>query len=238
MLKSPSSQPIYQATVQVHQPYRLDLTVDALRRIPANVIDVVTADGRYLRALIDGPNLSIISVQQRNVAQLDVRITGQSGPRLAEVVKTMLGTEVDLRPWYRRVQAFRWLDRLATRFGGVKPPRYPDLWEALCHGILFQQLSIPAAAAIMQRMVKRFSMPIEHAGVVLYPFPRPEALLQVSLDDLGSLGLSRMKASYIRGAAESVLTGKVSERRLEGLPTDDAAAELCRYEVSGLGALP
>jgi hypothetical protein len=35
----------------IKTPYRLDLTVSALRRSPTNVVDVYTPDGRYLRAL-------------------------------------------------------------------------------------------------------------------------------------------------------------------------------------------
>src|SRR5690348_7822755 len=32
-------------------PYRLDLTVSALRRLSTNVVDVLTPDGEYVRAL-------------------------------------------------------------------------------------------------------------------------------------------------------------------------------------------
>ena len=37
--------------IQVITPYRLDLTVSALRRMSTNLVDVYTPDGRYLRAL-------------------------------------------------------------------------------------------------------------------------------------------------------------------------------------------
>ena len=37
--------------VPVVTPYRLDLTVSALRRLSTNVVDVLTADGHYMRAL-------------------------------------------------------------------------------------------------------------------------------------------------------------------------------------------
>lgn len=43
--------PMMNHTIDVKPPYRLDLTVSALRRAPTNVVDVYTPDGRYLRAL-------------------------------------------------------------------------------------------------------------------------------------------------------------------------------------------
>ena len=39
----------YECPVAV--PYRLDLTVNALRRLSTNVVDVLTPDGQYVRAL-------------------------------------------------------------------------------------------------------------------------------------------------------------------------------------------
>ena len=39
----------YECPVAV--PYRLDLTVSALRRLSTNVVDVLTPDGQYVRAL-------------------------------------------------------------------------------------------------------------------------------------------------------------------------------------------
>jgi DNA-3-methyladenine glycosylase II len=50
----------------------------------------------------------------------------------------MLGTEIDLRRWYVRVRRFPWLAALARDLRGMKPPRYPSLFEALCNGIIFQ----------------------------------------------------------------------------------------------------
>src|SRR5512146_2312208 len=37
--------------IGVSAPFRLDLTVSALRRTSSNLVDVYTGDGRYLRAL-------------------------------------------------------------------------------------------------------------------------------------------------------------------------------------------
>jgi DNA-3-methyladenine glycosylase II len=221
------------AKLSVRMPYRLDLTVAALRRVPTNAVDVVAPDGRYLRALSNGRGINVIEVRQASISEIDVRITGRDGGRHLQTIARMLGTDVDLAPWYRRTKAFPWLDNLAHRFRGVKPPRYPGLWETLCHGIVFQQLSILAGAAIMRRLVECLSGPVEHEDLVLYPFPNPEAVLSASKLELQSIGLSRMKASYLKNAAEAVTARILSEKQIEHVSTDDAARELSK--LRGIG---
>ncbi len=214
-------------------PYRLDLTVNALRRVRANVVDVVTDDGCYVRALTGPDGIDVIEVRQNKQNELDVRVIGPGGRARLQTVAWMLGTEIDLRVWYRRVKVFPWLSELSRQLRGLKPPRYPELWEALCHGIIFQQLSIAAAATIMKRTVERFSIPIEHRGVQLYPFPRPQAILEAHGSTLRSLGLSKMKASYLQDAARAVLDGTLREDRIRRLSTAEAAGELMR--LHGIG---
>ncbi|MDQ2993160.1 MAG: hypothetical protein M3R30_10140 [Candidatus Eremiobacteraeota bacterium] len=214
-------------------PYRLDLTVNALRRVSENVVDVVSDDGCYLRALTGPDGIDVIEIRQVEKDELNVGVFGPGGAARLQTVHWMLGTAIDLRSWYARVKAFPWLFELSQQFRGLKPPRYPELWEALCHGIVFQQLSIAAAATIMKGVVERFSIPIEHGGIRLYPFPRPEAILEGNESTMRSLGLSKMKASYLKDAATAVLDGTLRDDRIRELSTAEAADELMR--LRGIG---
>jgi DNA-3-methyladenine glycosylase II len=58
-------------------------------------------------------------------------------------------------------------------------------------------------------------------------------VLGASPRELRSIGLSRMKASYLMSAAESVTAGMVSENQIEHLSTADALHELCK--LRGIG---
>lgn len=221
------------ASLSVCPPYRLDLTVEALRRVCGNVVDVMTPDGRYLRALPHAAGVNVVEVRQISGDSLDVRITGTRAKDKLRTLELMLGTQVDLSEWYERSKRFPWLERLANDLRGVKPPRYPELWEALCHGIIFQQLSIVAAAAIMQRFVERFSSPVSHGEISLYPFPRPENIAGAHARVFRSIGLSRMKASYLRSAAQMVLTGDITAEHIGQLASRHAMTEL--QTVPGIG---
>jgi len=221
------------ATIAPTAPYRLDLTAQALRRVGSNIVDVLTPDGAYLRALRGDDCVNVIEVRQEPDGLLAVRISGRGAAAHLETVRTLLGTDVDLRRWYRRVARFPWLAALARDLRGVKPPRYPDLWEALCNGIVFQQLSIAAASTIMRRLVDRFSEPLEHAGVPLRVFPGPDTIMQAGDPDLLGLGLSRQKVTYLKNAAAAVTSDAIASARIESLPTAEALIEL--QALSGIG---
>lgn len=220
-------------TIHPVRPYRLDLTVQALRRVNTNIVDVVTPDGRYLRAFSDDHGTNIVHVQQTKSDRLEVHITGRNARARLDIVTSMLGIGIDLRAWDSRAAHFPWLAKLAKDVRGVKPPRYPDLLEAICNAIVFQQLSIVAAASIMRRFVERLSDPIERDGVRVYPFPTAESILQATDARLQGAGLSLQKVQYLRGVAEAVTARTITAAIIEPLSTDLALVEL--QKVRGIG---
>ncbi|MBV8148706.1 MAG: DNA-3-methyladenine glycosylase 2 [Candidatus Eremiobacteraeota bacterium] len=223
------------ATLEVRPPYRLDLTVDALRRVPNNPVDAFT-DGRYVRAFSDDDATAIVSVTQPRADAIEVLVSGagSQAKRYVRTAATMLGADVDLRAWYRAVRPIPWLAELTRALRGLKPPRYPDLWEALCYAIVFQQLSIASASSIMHRLVERLSPAVSFEGVQLHPFPRPQAFVASRETSLRALGLSGAKAAYVRSVANDVLDGKLDARAIEALPSDEASLVLQR--LRGVGA--
>lgn len=219
--------------VPVARPYRLDLTVDALRRLAANVVDVVGEDGVYRRALSDDAGVNLVEVTQPAASEIEIRIAGAQGRRWLPHVERMVGAHVDLAEWYRRVKPFPWLAYLARELRGLRPPRYPSLWESLAHAIVFQQISIHAAASIMRRLIECATEPLGHDGASYYPFPSANALLRIGEPALRAAGLSANKIAHLRSAAEAVAEGSVSSDIVEALPSPEAAERLC--SIRGIG---
>ena len=219
--------------ISVRPPYRLDLTADALRRLAANVVDIVGDDGAYRRALRDVRGTNLVEVTQTDERSLRVRIAGLQARQWLPAVEAMLGTGVDLKEWYSRTRPFPWLAYLTRELRGLRPPRYPSLWEALAHAIVFQQISIHAAASIMRRLVETLSEPVDLAGAPHYPFVLPRELLGASDAKLRSAGLSANKIAHLRSAAEAVEDGVVTAALVESLPSPQAAERLCA--VRGIG---
>jgi DNA-3-methyladenine glycosylase II len=210
----------------------LDLTADALRRLAANVVDVLD-DGAYRRVLSDEHGSNLIEVRQLHESALQLRVAGSQPERWTETVQSMLGIEAALAEWKRRVKPFPWLARLTQHLRGMHPPRYPSLWEALAHAIVFQQISIHAASAIMRRTVQTLSAPYETESGALHPFFSPSSVLFSADETLRAAGLSANKIDHLRSAAAAVEDGLVSEELLAGLSSEEAAVKL--QAVRGIG---
>ncbi|MBV9027688.1 MAG: DNA-3-methyladenine glycosylase 2 family protein, partial [Candidatus Eremiobacteraeota bacterium] len=180
-----------------------------------------------------GRGVVTLAVRQRDAGTIELRCTGADPSRYAPAVERLLGTNVDLSDWYARARRVPWLRRLADGLRGVKPPRYPTLWEACAHAIVFQQISIYAAAAIMRRAIERLAGAVCAPGVRCVAFPPPARWLECEDEDLFVAGLSRNKVAHLRGTAQAFLDGRVDEAELAGLPTSEAAARLA--EIRGIG---
>ncbi len=220
-------------SIPVREPFRLDLTVDALRRLASNTVDVVAADGAYLRAFPAEKAPVLVRVRKRAPASIEVETNAPSAEPYLERVGTMLGIAVDLGEWEKRTKAIPWLDRLSVAFRGVKPPRYPTLWEACTHAIVFQQISIHAAASIMRRLVDALGEQIECDGERMTTFPTPRALLDAREAVLIEAGLSTNKRAHLRTVAAAIEAGEIAHAEIERLSTSKAMERL--VTIRGIG---
>jgi DNA-3-methyladenine glycosylase II len=196
--------------VTVEPPFSLELTVLVLRRVATNIVDQ-WADGCWTR----GP---------LRVRQLDEQTLCLSPCAEMSVARRILGLDVSPRLLVDAVAAEPRLASLAERFAGLRPPRFPSLFEAIGMTIPFQQVSLAAGQSTANQLVRRFGGP---DGL----FPSPDAIAAASLDDLRACGLSAAKARTLQTAARLVLDGHFSD--LEALPSDQLLASL--DAVPGIG---
>jgi DNA-3-methyladenine glycosylase II len=219
-------------TVPVRAPYRLDLTATVLRRLSTNVVDVF--DGQtYRRMLGDRARPLLLEVTQTSPELLAVHACGDADIDAAALVRRMLGADVDLSHFYTSVADFPWLAKIVRAARGVKPPRYPSLWEAIVNAVVFQQVSIHAAAAILRRVIERYE-PLRPAGpVALSPFVAPDIIAAADPLELRSLGLSVNKVVALRILARAVIDGELDESVLEALGTEELAARLVTFKGIG-----
>lgn len=223
-------------------PYRLDLTVSVLRRLSSNMVDVLTPEGEYMRALDDAAGadggVTLARVSQPSAGTIVMTLEGpELAPgevdRLIARLRRSLGVDRDLAHFERAAARMRWLSPLALRMRGVKPPRYPTLWEACVNAIVFQQVSLLAAMAVMRRLTLALASPVERHGTTLYPFPSVGRFLAADDGALRAAGLSGAKLATLRRAGEAIAAGTLDERRLEESSSPDAAARL--REFKGIG---
>ena len=221
--------------VNVVVPYRLDLTVSVLRRLSTNLVDVLTPEGEYVRALGGVRTVVVARVAQVRPEALAITLEGHTTEhsQALAVICRMLGVDRELPHFDRAARGIPWLRQLAVRMRGVKPPRYPCLWEACVNAIVFQQVSLASASAILRRMIMSLSAPIERGGMVLRAFPSVERFARAHDDVLRADGLSTNKLATLRRVAEALRSNTLDEATLELRPSADAAALLCR--IKGIG---
>ena len=223
-----------EARVPVRAPYRLDLTATVLRRLSTNVVDVF--DGRvYRRLLGDAGAPLLFVVEQREPDALAVRLEGPNARRFAPDVlaERILGTQRTLDAFYAGAARFPWLDRIAVAARGVRPPRYPSLWETVVNAVVYQQVSIHAAGAILRRVIERYGAPRDEGGVRLYPFAGAQTILDADARDLRASGLSVNKITSLKAVARAVVDGELDEGALDTLDTPALLEALAAHRGIG-----
>jgi DNA-3-methyladenine glycosylase II len=216
-------------------PYRLDLTVSALRRLSSNIVDVITPSGAYARVLGSARAPVFVHVVQTRPALLTVTLEGATRDRThaLAILRRMLGVDRDVNPFFRAARRLPWLAPLAKRMRGVKPPRYPTLWEACVNAIVFQQVSLLAATAIMRRLLIALATPFTRDDITLYQFPSAEIFLDAPEKIGRASGLSANKLATLRRVSEALASGALEETMLEERVSPDAAALLT--QIKGIG---
>jgi len=216
-------------------PFRLDLTVWALRRRKQNQID--HWEGRiYRRALLlaDGPlELEVTQRGPAARARLEVRISGRWTSGREDAVRStltrLLGLEVDLSGFYARAGHDHLLGPLADRYRGLKPPRFPSLFECLLNAVACQQLSLAAGLTLLNRLASAGGRRAD----TLHTFPEPTDVLRLSPSELRSIGFSARKAATMLALADTAASGAFDLAQLE--PLDDEAVRERLIRQPGIG---
>ena len=218
-------------------PFRLDLTVWALRRRPENLID--RWDGEtYTRVLIQREiplEVAVSSVGSTDEPRLEVVVLGsRASSRVESEVRNrltmMLGAWVDLSAFYHMAERSKKLKPLANRFRGLKPPRFPTVFEALVNAIACQQLSLTVGILLLNRLSAACGKTGRSGR---HSFPRPSDLLQMSPEDMRGLGFSYSKARALLELARMVASGEID---LEGLSElDDDSVSETLLPLQGVG---
>ena len=107
------------------------------------------------------------------------------------------------------------------RIGKVERRVIPDLFAALVHSIVGQQISTKAHETIWRRMENVL-------GQVT-----PEAIYRLSVDELQGFGITFKKAAYIRNATQKVLDGTFDIQALYTKDDNEVCARLS--ELDGIG---
>ena len=221
-------------------PFRLDYTVWVLRRRLDNIWD--RWDGQaYRRVLVvDEKPLDIAVTQagppeepELKIVATGTRLKPDTESKLTAILERLLDLRTDLAGFYRLAAKDPKLKPLAFSFRGMKPPRYPSVFEALVNAVTCQQFTLTAGIRLLSRLVVNYGIPFKERNNSFHAFPRPEDLAGVDTQDLRKLGYSRQKACSLIELARKVVEGGFNLEALASLEDSTALEELT--DLRGVG---
>lgn len=229
-------------TLPLPEPYSYDETLHYLTRSPAECMHLV--EDRTVHKLIETAGQPVwVTVKEHEIDRnvLTVRLAGDAPaaavPEVASFVTDWLDLRTDLTPFYRLTASDPLLQPLADSFRGLRIVGIPNLFEALCWAIIGQQVNLPFAYALKQRFVHTFGEPVEQNGIVLWRFPQPATVQDLSPEALRELQFTGKKAEYIIGLARLIADGALSKESLLAArdEDEDRAVERRLLAIRGIG---
>ena len=227
--------------IQAAPPFRLDLTVWALRRRSRNAID--RWDGvTYRRVIVVAGRPTELAVRQAGSSNRPYVIVTTAPPlrtisderHVSSILEGMLGLRIDLSGWYRMAERDPRLRTLAARFKGVKPPRFPSVFEALVNGFACQQLSLIVGLELLNRLAAMCAVSRGRCGGrSVYAFPSAEEVAKLAPSRYQAIGFSRQKVRALLGLARGIDGGVINLDTLAG--QDDAATHARLLAIRGVG---
>jgi len=221
-------------------PFRLDLTVWALRRRALNEVDAW--DGStYRRVLVvDDTPVEVAVTQEGGAETPALRLTLNSAgrptdgrPEARAALGSILSLDLDIDPFYTLAGKDPVLGPLVRRFRGLRPPRFASVFECLVNAVALQQLSLTAGLSLLNRLSRTYGACFSAAGNRMYAFPDPAKLAVSQPASIRALGFSLRKATTIVALADAAKEGRLD---LETLAThDDEHVIKTLTQMNGIG---
>ncbi|MGI6128554.1 MAG: DNA-3-methyladenine glycosylase family protein [bacterium] len=109
-----------------------------------------------------------------------------------------------------------------AKIGIIKRQVIPDLFTALIRNIVGQQISNKAAATVWARLS-------DVLGEVT-----PDRIMGLDVVDIQQCGMSMRKATYIKGVADAVKSGRIDLSAIATMPDDQVIKQLCTLPGVGV----
>jgi DNA-3-methyladenine glycosylase II len=125
------------------------------------------------------------------------------------------------------------LDALCRALRGYRVTRAAGLFEALVTSITAQQINLPFAFKVRNRLIEAYGRTFVYQDETYYAFPEPEVIAEAYPQALRAMQFSTRKAEYIVGVAQVMASGQIVGSKLRELPNEEVIQRLCRQPGIG-----
>lgn len=198
-------------------------------------------NGLVRRVIADGETRTLVQIHVNDLNQMIVQFLGDSRPHrqrqfenIVRYIQEWFDLDRDLTAFYDLAKDDPLLKLPAAKFHGLRLIGVPDLFEALCWGIIGQQINLAFAYTLKRRFVERFGDFVEWEGKKYWIFPAYERIAMLSPDDLADIKMTLKKSEYIIGIAQLMASGELSKEKLLNLACFKEA-EKSLIKIRGIG---
>jgi len=138
--------------------------------------------------------------------------------RLRRLLDRLLGLRIDLSGWYQTADGDSRMRVLADKFRGLKPPRFPTIFEALVNAFACQQLSLEVGLTLLNRLATICGQRIGTLRDPNYAFPAPAEVARLPPLRYRTIGFSRQKVRALLALSRAIAQ---QELNLELLARED-----------------
>ncbi len=134
------------------------------------------------------------------------------------VLARILGTDLDLRPFYKKIKNDPLMQPLTEELYGLKRLSRANLFQDAVNRIIIAQINHkPTAKKMVNGVRMAYSTRFDTPKGTFYAWPRPERLIGADPVSLKQYGLSLRKGEYVVGLAHEFVSGNMNMEKLENL---------------------
>ncbi|WP_372633545.1 DNA-3-methyladenine glycosylase [Cohnella sp.] len=226
-------------TIRIPVPAEFDFSVnlDYLSRSPDESLYRIR-DGRLYKTIPVGSSAAFFEVGAEPGFLLvrpldDEPWSGEIEREVTAYTREWFDLDNDLSPFYELASRDPILHGIVPRLHGLRNMGIPDLFEALCWGIIGQQINLAFAYTLKRRFVETFGRQVRRGDVDCWLFPEPRDIAGLDVGDITALKMTTKKAEYLIGVARLIADEELGrEKLLEG---DIRSAEKKLVSIRGIG---
>lgn len=193
-----------------------------------------------IKVIAIGEMQSLVQISVIDNQQMVVQFLNDSRPiekwerqEIVTYIQEWFDLDNDLTPFYEMANTDPLLKIPAQKYSGLRVIGIPDLFEALCWGVLGQQINLAFAYTLKRQFVESFGDSIEWNGKKYWTFPPYERIAQLTPTDLAAIKMTVKKSEYIIGIARLMANGDLSKEQLKKM--DFKEAEKSLIKIRGIG---
>lgn len=208
----------------------------AARTVPS--LESVTGEG-YLRSVRVGGQPVTLAIRPKKGRGGGSSLEVQAAPALKEaelrrLIVRLFDLDADLAGFRAMAAGDPVLRDLVPKRPAIRLPQFLDPFEGVARAVLGQQVSLAAAATMLDRIVRLFAEPAPSiGGSGFLAFPAPSTVVEAGPSAMTSIGLTRAKASALHGIAAAVLDGRLDWERLRAGTAEESHAAM--VALPGIG---